>query len=118
MPKTNFQTLARNYAKSGSAIVSDMTPVTAHLLHMAVGVSGEAGELLDAIKKCALYRKNLDRDNVVEEIADIRFYLAGIMNTLNISEDELLAQEERKLTKRYASGSYSNQQAQDRADKA
>lgn len=118
MAQDGFQHLARIYAKSGGAIVADLNPTTAHLLHMAVGVSGEAGELLDAIKKCALYRKNLDRANVVEEIADIRFYLAGLMNSLNITEAELFQQEERKLTSRYASGGYSNQQAQDRADKA
>ena len=110
--------LVKALAKPGADIVATLTAEDAHSLHMVVGIAGEAGELLDAIKKAVIYRKPLDRDNVVEEIADIRFYLAGLMNALNISEAELFAQEERKLGARYASGGYSDKEAQERADKA
>lgn len=113
----SFQQLARDLSKPGAAIAQQMTPHTAHLLHMVVGISGEAGELLDAVKKHVIYQKPLDRANMVEELGDLRFYMAGIMNALNITEDEILKQNNRKLGKRYASGSYSNQQAQNRADK-
>ena len=53
-------------AKDGEAIIASMTGESAHALHMAVGISGEAGELLDAIKKFVVYNKLLDRENVVE----------------------------------------------------
>ena len=82
------------------------------------GVSGEAGELLDAVKKSVVYKKPLDRENVVEKLGDLRFYMAGLMNALNISETELVEATNKKLAKRYAAGSYSNEQAQERADKA
>lgn len=36
-------------AKPGADIVATLTSEDAHLLHMAVGISGEAGELLDAV---------------------------------------------------------------------
>lgn len=116
--RDGFQHLAAQFAKSGLAIKQELTPANAHALHMAVGVSGEAGELLDAVKKAAIYGKAIDRANVVEEIADVRFYLAGLMNAYGITEAELFEQEERKLTARYHQGGYSNQQAQARADKA
>lgn len=87
-------------------------------LYDANGLSGEAGELLDAVKKSVVYKKPLDRENVVEELGDLRFYMAGVMNALDITEDELLTANNKKLGKRYASGSYSNAQAQERADKA
>ena len=105
------------YAKDGAAILASLTPEKCHKLHMAMGASGEGGELLDAVKKEVIYGKTADRDNVVEEIADLRFYLAGLMNAYDITERELEDQERRKLGKRYASGGYSDQQAQDRADK-
>lgn len=39
------------------------------------------------------------------------------MKALNISETELVEATNKKLAKRYAAGSYSNEQAQERADK-
>ena len=115
----SFAQLAADLAKPGGQIALDLAqnPAACHLLHMAVGVSGEAGELLDAVKKAVIYQKPLDRENVVEELGDLRFYMAGLMNALDITEAELVEATNKKLGKRYASGSYSNSQAQERADK-
>lgn len=104
-------------AKPGGEIIKTLTPSTAHLLHMAVGVSGEAGELLDAVKKAAIYVKPIDRDNVVEELGDLEFYMEGLRQGLGITREETLKANIAKLAKRYTSGKYSNQQAQERADK-
>ena len=103
--------------KYGGAIVNSMTAMDAHILHMAVGVSGESGELLDAIKKAVIYRKILDVDNVKEEIGDCLFYLQGLCNAIEYSFDEAIADNMEKLNKRYSEGKYSDQQAQVRADK-
>jgi NTP pyrophosphatase (non-canonical NTP hydrolase) len=103
--------------KPGEALLGDLTPESAHLLHMAVGVSGEAGELLDAIKKHAVYRKPIDRENVVEELGDLEFYMAGLRLALGITRSETLQQNVSKLSVRYAAG-YSNDAAQQRADKS
>jgi hypothetical protein len=46
----NYTHMVKVLAKPGADIVASLTPETAHLLHMAVGVSGEAGELLDAVE--------------------------------------------------------------------
>lgn len=115
----SFEQLARDLAKPGWQISQDLAdnPSDCHLLHMGIGVSSEAGELLDAIKKAVIYQKPLDLKNIREEIGDIRFYLAGLMNALGITEMDILEDCNEKLSKRYASGGYSDQQAQDRADK-
>ena len=109
--------LAEKLAKPGEQIVSEMTPLKAHLMHMAIGVSGEAGELLDAIKKHVMYGKELDVENVIEELGDIYFYIQGIMNGLGLERDQIIQHNIRKLSKRYSAGTYSNEQAQERADK-
>ena len=103
--------------KYGGAIVKSMTPKDAHILHMAVGVSGESGELLDAIKKAVIYRKELDVENVKEEIGDCLFYLQGLCNAIDYSLSEAMTDNKAKLEKRYSSGEYSDKQAHDRADK-
>lgn len=105
-------------AKPGADILAALTPESAHLLHMAVGVAGEAGELLDAIKKHSVYGKPIDRENVIEESGDILFYLLGLMDALYITLDQAMQANCDKLGKRYSSGSYSDRQAQERADKA
>lgn len=110
--------MVRALAKPGEDIIASITPNLMHNLHMAVGVSGEAGELLDAVKKAAIYCKPIDRANVIEELGDIEFYLEGLRQGMNITREETLQGNREKLAKRYAAGAYSNQQARDRADKA
>lgn len=109
--------LVRNLKKDPLDIVMEMTGDKADLLHMVMGVAGEAGELLDAVKKHTMYDKPLDIVNVVEELGDIEFYLEGIRQVLKLNRDYILMTNTQKLQKRYASGKFSNQQAQDRADK-
>lgn len=104
-------------AKSGEAIVSELNAEQAHLLHMAVGISGESGELLDAVKKSAIYQKPIDRENVIEELGDLEFYMEGLRQGLGITREECLQGNIAKLSKRYNGLKYSNQAAQDRADK-
>lgn len=112
--------MVRTLAKPGQDIISSLTPETADLLHMALGVGGEAGELEDAIKKHVIYNKPLDRENVVEELGDLEFYMRRIRQVVGITRQETLNHNITKLLKgknaRYKEG-YSDKAAQDRADK-
>lgn len=104
-------------AKPGSDILNEMTPKQAHLLHMAVGIAGEAGELLDAIKKHCVYQKELDYENVVEELGDLEFYMEGLRNELSILRVNTLTHNLNKLAVRYEGYNYTNEAAHARADK-
>jgi NTP pyrophosphatase (non-canonical NTP hydrolase) len=110
--------MVKGLAKSGLEICQEMDPNKAHMLHMIMGVSGEAGELLDAIKKAVIYNKPLDIENVIEELGDIEFYLEGLRQGLGIEREETLVANVKKLSVRYEAGSYSDTAAQTRADKA
>lgn len=112
-----YPELVAALAKPGADIVSTLTAEDAHSLHMTVGIAGEAGELLDAVKKAAIYRKPIDRENVVEELGDLEFYMEGLRQGLGISRQEVLDHNITKLSKRYSSGTYSDKHAQERADK-
>jgi len=113
----NHADMVKALAKPGADIVASLTPETAHLLHMAVGVSGEAGELLDAVKKAAIYVKPIDRANVVEELGDLEFYMEGLRQGLGITREETLVANIVKLSVRYNGLKYTNEAAQARADK-
>jgi NTP pyrophosphatase (non-canonical NTP hydrolase) len=58
------------------AIRARLTDRNIRLLHAAMGVATEAGELLDAIKKVLFYGKELDIVNFSEEMFDTMWYLA------------------------------------------
>jgi NTP pyrophosphatase (non-canonical NTP hydrolase) len=109
--------MVMNLAKDGRTISEEMTASKAHVIHMILGVAGEVGELLDAIKKAAIYNKPLDMENVIEEFGDIEFYLEGLRQGLGIQRNETLQANYDKLNVRYSEG-YSDTAAQTRADKA
>jgi len=113
-----YSGFVKSLAKKGEDIVATLTPQKVDLLHHAVGISGEAGELLDAVKKHVVYNKDVDRENVVEELGDLKFYTQGIMNNLGITHAEIEASNRKKLEARYASLTYTDEAAQLRADKA
>ncbi|MNZ71593.1 MazG nucleotide pyrophosphohydrolase domain protein [compost metagenome] len=112
-----FEDMVRTLAKPGVEILFSMTPEKCHHLHMAVGVAGEAGELLDAVKKYVVYNKPLDRENVIEELGDLEFYMEGLREKLGITRQETLDATIAKLGERYKGFQYSDKAAQDRADK-
>jgi NTP pyrophosphatase (non-canonical NTP hydrolase) len=116
----SFEEMVAALVKPGDEIARNITPEQAHLIHMAAGIAGEAGELLDAIKKHVIYNKALDLPHIVEELGDIEFYLEGLRQKLEIQREYVLLQNQKKLSGkggRYESG-YSDEAAQARADKA
>lgn len=86
------------------------------LMHAAIGIAGEAGELLDAVKKTWVYGKSLDITNLVEELGDLEFYMQALRTQLQLTRDEILEANVEKLTKRYPTG-YTDALAIARLDK-
>lgn len=115
--KITHPELVTALAKPGQAIVDSLTAEKAHILHMAIGISGESGELLDAIKKHVIYNKPLDVANVIEELGDLEFYMEGLRQGTGISREEVLEHNIAKLSIRYGK-TYSDEAAKARADKA
>jgi NTP pyrophosphatase (non-canonical NTP hydrolase) len=114
--RDEYEEFVGGLCKPGADIKAELSPQQAHAWHMATGVAGEAGELLDAIKKWCVYQKKLDTANVLEELGDLEFFMAGMRMCLGISREEVLSHNTAKLKKRFADG-YSNEAAQVRADK-
>lgn len=113
----DYSDFVASLVKPGEDILVSLTPERCHAWHMATGVSGEAGELLDAVKKYVVYNKPADLENVVEELGDLEFYIEGIRQSFGLDRNQIIAKNKEKLSKRYNSGKYSDKQAHDRADK-
>jgi NTP pyrophosphatase (non-canonical NTP hydrolase) len=69
---------------------------------IALGLAGESGEVADIIKTIAWQGRSLDRDHLIEELGDVRWYLELMAAELGISMEEIEAINQEKLTKRYA----------------
>lgn len=110
--------LAYEYRDFVASRMKSMDTPRDNLIHMTLGIAGEAGELVDAIKKHWAYGKPLDTDNVVEELGDLLFYIQGVLNVVTASEtlEDLMVTNMHKLSKRYPTG-YSDKAAIERADK-
>lgn len=86
------------------------------LNHLGLGMSGEAGELADAIKKYTVYHQPLDRDNLREELGDLLWFVALGAKILNEPLEIIARENIAKLQKRYPD-QYSDYHAATRLDK-
>lgn len=75
--------------------------VDADLLHGAIGIATESGELLDAIKKHLFYGRKLDDTNLREEIGDVMWYLAILCRATNTDMSIIASINIEKLRLRY-----------------
>lgn len=115
--KINHKDMVATLVKPGKQIRESLTAEDCHLIHMAIGVAGEAGELIDAVKKHTIYRTPLDLENVIEELGDLEFYMEGLRQGLSLSREQILDANIQKLSKRYEGLKYSDKAAKDRKDK-
>jgi NTP pyrophosphatase (non-canonical NTP hydrolase) len=116
MDATKYLKLSERTCKHISEDGVTITPFIYDLLHATLGISGEAGELLDSVKKSFIYGKPLDTVNAREEIGDIFWYLALACRTLGVSFEEVMQENIDKLSKRYPE-KYTDEHAIARADK-
>lgn len=88
-----------------------------NLLHAALGLSGEVGELTDTIKREFVYGQTLDVDNIREELGDILWFVALCASSLNMNLGDIALANIDKLACRYP-GTYTDHHAAERLDKA
>lgn len=73
----------------------------AQFLHACMGISTEAGELMDVMKRALIYGKPPDRTNVIEEVGDMFWYLSLLARALGFTFEEAKAKNIAKLKARY-----------------
>jgi len=76
-------------------------PINMRLLHGAIGVATEAGELVDIVKKVTFYKRKLAVPDIIEEVGDILWYLALVCDEAGVTFEEIMERNVAKLQKRY-----------------
>ena len=88
------------------------------LLTAAVGVSAEGGEFMEIVKKMVFQGKPWNSDNrehLIIELGDVMWYVAQACMALDISFEEVLERNVKKLEKRYPGGSFDISDSENRA---
>lgn len=76
-------------------------PMKVRLLHAALGLETEVGEIQDALKKHIFYGKKLDIVNLAEEMGDVFWYLAVLSDVLEAPFEQVMEKNIAKLRARY-----------------
>ena len=87
------------------------------LLTSGVGINAEGGEFLEIIKKMIFQGKPWNEDNrehLIIELGDIMWYAAQATQALEISMEEVLDTNIRKLSKRYPEGTFDSYYSENR----
>ena len=79
------------------------------LMTGAAGLSAEGGELMEIVKKCVFQGKPMDEDTVFHmkrELGDIMWYWINACRAIGEDPNDVIAENVRKLEKRYPGGSF------------
>ena len=83
-----------------------------------VGLAAESGEFLEIVKKMVFQGKPWNSDNrehLIIELGDVMWYVAQACMALDISFDEVLERNVKKLEKRYPGGHFDISDSENRA---
>ena len=89
------------------------------LLTAGVGINAEGGEFLEIIKKMIFQGKPFNADNkehMIIELGDLMWYVAQACMALEVSLDEVVARNVKKLEKRYPGGQFDVYYSENRED--
>ena len=74
------------------------------LLNAVMGLNGEAGEVIDHVKKALFQGHEPDREHLAEELGDVAWYLAVCCEAIGVPLEKVLAGNIEKLKARYPEG--------------
>ena len=74
------------------------------IITVALGLTGEAGEVADLVKKMTAHGHAWDKDKLADELGDVLWYLAEAASALEMSLGKIAQLNVNKLKKRYPDG--------------
>ena len=84
-----------------------------------VGLAAESGEFLEIVKKMVFQGKpwtDDNREHLIIELGDVMWYVAQACMALDVSFDEVIERNVKKLESRYPGGKFDINSSENRAD--
>ena len=108
------QSVTSDYSKDNMSMLSRMEEMsmadgvkTSHLLTAALGLTGEAGEFADHVKKIFFHGKDLDdkrRQKMILELGDVMWYVMQACKGLDTTLEHVVQCNVTKLSERHDGG--------------
>ena len=101
------------------ALENDTGVNMATLLTGAVGMSSEAGEFAEIIKKCVFQGKEMTDDikkHLASELGDVAWYWINSCRALGVDPNEVIGNNVEKLKARYPGGEFNAFSSENRAE--
>lgn len=100
---------ANEYQKlAGRTVVEkpdfEITPDQVMLSWWAVGLTGEAGEVADLIKKGVYHQQGIDKPKLKKELGDVLWYVSAMCSQLGFTLEEVMQTNVDKLKARFPEG--------------
>ena len=74
------------------------------LVWMTIGLTGEAGEVADHVKKAVFHRHGVDEQRLADELGDVLWYIAALCTRIDRTLADVMEQNLAKLYDRYPDG--------------
>lgn len=101
MNADEYQQAALRTESPARPLRGDFATNTDRMLHAAIGLCTETGELQDAMKRGLYYGKQIDKTNVAEEFQDCLWYIAIGLDALGIKMSDAMDRNIEKLRVRF-----------------
>jgi|GEM_PF-951992 len=95
---------ANNYQKLASRTLKCEMTYKEKISMLSMGLAGEAGEVVDLLKKHVYHGHGLDVDELSKELGDVLWYVAGIATENHMTLQGIMDYNIEKLNKRYPNG--------------
>lgn len=99
--------------------LQDLGANVPQLITASHGISAEAGEFTEIIKKCLYQGKPYNEDNIkhlIIELSDVTFYLQMACTALGVTLDEVRQINFEKLSARYPEGTFTVNRSENRRE--
>ena len=86
------------------------------VLNAALGLSGEAGEVADIIKKHYFQGHPFNKEKLIDECGDVLWYITLMADALGITLEDIAVHNIEKLEKRYPDKQFKTEHSLNRKD--
>lgn len=90
--------------RTAGTLERELTKQEKDSLMGSMGLSGEAGEVLEIFKKYIFHGHKFDRDKYVKEMGDVYWYFTFLNKVTGVTLDEIMETNISKLRARYEKG--------------
>lgn len=113
--KHTGESALEKYQRESYVAIQEHANAKEEIMHWAIGLGEEAGEVLSVIKH-KFYGGDYDVEDLVNELGDTIWHIAALCTVSGISLEDVMAYNIAKLNHRYPNGSFDNFRSKNRHD--